>query len=107
MSIASAMNSICTFLAPAEALGGWDSSEGKYTLEGYAPCRLMTASGRDFIDGRIRNEATHILFVITDLPVEPSWIAEVDGMRFQIVPPVNDAGGRLGHHLELQLREYR
>lgn len=106
MSIDSVMNDICTLLAPAEPLGGWDGSDGKYTVQGYFPCRLIATAGSPFLDGRIRNETTHVLFVITDLPVEPSWIAEVDDKRYQILPPVNDAGGRLGHHLELQLKEY-
>ena len=107
MSIYSAMNDICTFLFPAEPLGGWDDSMGKYTVQGYAPCRLITTAGNPFIDGRIRNETTHVLFVITDLPVEPSWLVEVDERKYAIVPPINDAGGRLGHHLELQLKEYQ
>ena len=106
MSIRSIMNDICTFLSPAEPLGGWDDSRGKYTVEGYAPCRLVTVSGNQFVDGRIRNEATHVLFVITDLPVEASWIAEIGSVKYRILPPLNDAGGRIGHHMELQLREY-
>ncbi len=106
MSIGSVMNDICTLLAPAEPLGGWDDSKGKYTVQGYAPCRMITTSGNPFLDGRIRGETTHVLFLITDLPVDQTWIVEVDDKRYQIVPPVNDAGGRLGHHMELQLREY-
>lgn len=106
MSIRSVMNDIATFLSPAEALGGWDGSEGKYTVEGYAPCRLVTVSGNQFVEGRIRNETTHVLFTVTDLPVEESWIVEIDDRKYQIIPPINDAGGRIGHHLELQLREY-
>ena len=106
MSIGSVMNDICTLLAPAEPLGGWDDSKGKYTVQGYAPCRMITTSGNPFLDGRIRGETTHVLFLITDLPVDPTWIVEVDDKRYQILPPVNDAGGRLGHHMELQLREY-
>lgn len=106
MSIDSVMNDICTFLAPAEPLGGWDDSEGKYTVLGYAPCRLITTAGNPFIDGRIRNETTHVLFTVTDLVVEISWIIEVDEVKYRIVPPINDAGGRLGHHMELQLKEY-
>lgn len=106
MSIGSVMNDICTLLAPAEPLGGWDDSKGKYTVQGYAPCRMITTSGNPFLDGRIRGETTHVLFLITDLPVDPAWIVEVDDKRYQILPPVNDAGGRLGHHMELQLREY-
>ena len=82
MSIYSAMNDICTFLFPAEPLGGWDDSMGKYTVQGYAPCRLITTAGNPFIDGRIRNETTHVLFVITDLPVEPSWLVEVDERKY-------------------------
>ena len=100
------MNDICTLLAPAEPLGGWDDSKGKYVAQGYAPCRMITTSGNPFLDGRIRGETTHVLFLITDLPVDPTWIVEVDDKRYQILPPVNDAGGRLGHHMELQLREY-
>ena len=106
MSIRSVMNDICTLYAPAEALGGWDSSSGKYVVKGNAPCRLITAAGSQFIDGRIRNETTHVLFLITDLTIEPSWMVEVSGIRYQIIPPINDAGGRIGHHTELQLKEY-
>ena len=107
MSIDSVMNDVATFYAPAEALGGWDSSKGKYTIEGYAPCRLITTAGNPFIDGRTRGETTHVLFTITDLPVDVSWIVEVDEKKYEIVPPINDAGGRLGHHLEIQLKEYQ
>ena len=106
MSIHSVMNDIAELLSPAEPLGGWDGSEGKYTVQGYAPCRLITVSGNQFLDGRIRNETTYVLFVETDLPVNTDWIVKVSGTTYQIIPPVNDAGGRLGHHLELQLKEY-
>lgn len=107
MSIDSVMNDVATLLAPAEALGGWDSSKGKYTVEGYAPCRLITTAGNPFIDGRVRGETTHVLFVVTDLPVDVSWIVEVDEKKYEIVPPINNAGGQLCHHLELQLKEYQ
>lgn len=106
MSIHSVMNDIAELLSPAEPLGGWDDSEGKYTVQGYAPCRLIAVSGNQFLDGRIRNETTHVLFTVTDLPVEPNWIIRIGNTDYEIIPPVNDAGGRLGHHLELQLKEY-
>lgn len=107
MSIDSMMNDIAELFSPAEPLGGWDDSNGEYTLEGYAPCRLITTAGNQFIDGRIRNESTHILFLITDLPIQPDWIVKIGNTRYQIVPPIDNAGGQLGHHLELNLKEYQ
>ena len=105
MSIESRMNKMASFLNPREYQGGWNEERTEYQSIITLPCRLVNLTGRKYFNGRVREEATHQLFCITDIEIDTSWIVEVDEKRYSIVPPVVDAGGGISHHLEIGLKE--
>lgn len=105
MSIRSRMNRTATFLEQITINGGWNEERTQYREACKAPCRLVSLTGRKYLDGRLRDDATHKLFCIVKQPVNTSWIVDIAGRRFSITPPINDAGGGIEHHLEILLKE--
>ena len=105
MSIESRMNKTATLLSPRPVQGGWNQERIQYEEIGKIPCRLVDLSGRKWIDGRARDDATHKLFTTSAL-INTEWLIEIDGRRYSIIPPVIDAGGGIRHHIEVLLKEY-
>lgn len=97
-------NRTCDIHRPIPADGNWGSVPGVEVTAG-VPCRIQVASGNERWDGKVRGEATHRVFMpMADLR-SSDWLV-IDGVRYDIVPPVNDAGGGMGHHLEVDVKEY-
>lgn len=97
------LNRTCSILRPSRS-DGWGGGTSYETIATGVPCRLQPASGREWLDGAVRGEATHRLFLGKGVSVRASDIVDINGTRYDVVPPVADAGGQ-GHHLELALKE--
>ncbi len=104
MSIRKLYNRICEIHRPVPADGGW-GSRSRTDVEATVPCRIQVAGGTERWDGKVRGEATHRVFM-PPFDLRSSDHLVIDGVRYDIVPPVNDAGGGMGHHLEVDVREY-
>lgn len=98
------LNQTCSILRPSRP-DGWGGGTSYEVIATGVPCRLQPASGREWLDGAVRGEATHRLFLPSGVDVTDKNVVEVGGKRYQVLPPVSDAGGA-GHHLELSLKEY-
>ena len=97
------LNQTCSILRPSRS-DGWGGGTMYETIATGVPCRLQPASGREWLDGAVRGEATHRLFLKEGVDVRSSDIIEICGRRYDVLPPVADAGGQ-GHHIELALKE--
>lgn len=102
MSFAAMLNKTAKVIRTVPASGAWGSTD---TLQPVAdiPCRIQASSGREYADGRIRTEATHLVFMgMFELHTDD--LLEIDGKRFEVVPPLIDAGGA-GIHLQVWVKE--
>lgn len=97
------LNQTCSILRPRRS-DAWADEGTAEEVAGNVPCRLQPASGREWLDGAVRGEATHRLFLKEGVDVRSSDIIEICGIRYEVLPPVADAGGQ-GHHIELALKE--
>lgn len=93
----------CSILRPRRS-DAWADEGTAEEVAGNVPCRLQPASGREWSDGSVRGQATHVLFLPWGTDVRASDVVGIGNRRFEILPPVGDAGGQ-GHHLELSLKE--
>lgn len=84
--------------------GLWGSAD-HYTEMGPFPCRVRAVSGREYMDGRVRGEATHRIYLPADVAVGSKDRIKVEGVVYDVLTPVRDAGGGVGHHLEVDLKE--
>jgi len=102
MSFASRLDKIANILRVIPASGSWGSVD-TLGIAASVACRIQASSGREYINGRIRTEATHLVFMDpVDLFVTD--VLEIEGKRYEVVPPVSDAGGA-GHHLQVWVKE--
>lgn len=97
------LNQTCSILRPSRP-DGWGGGTSYETIATGVPCRLQPESGREWLDGAVRGEATHRLFLERGAGVRSSDIIDINGIRYDVLPPVADAGGQ-GHHIELALKE--
>lgn len=105
MSIESLFNATATILSFTPSAGSWGSSD-TYTTGSSVPCRLRALSGSEYRDGKIRGEATHKVYLPAGTPVNTADRISIGGKVYDIIPPITDAGGSAGHHLEVQLKEH-
>lgn len=63
MSIVSRMNALANFYSTEPIKGGWNEERERLKRELSSPCRIMSVSGNKFVDGKIRDEATHRIFI--------------------------------------------
>lgn len=104
MSIVRRYNKTCSIHRPTPSDGSWGSSGSEQVIPNI-PCRIQVASGNERWEGKVRGEATHRVFLPVVEIRSSDWL-EIDGVRYDVVPPINDAGGGIGHHLELSVKEY-
>lgn len=104
MGIEHLFNIPATVLRPAPRSGAWGEA-GVYIEVAVCKCRLVRLSGKEYADGRIRGEATHKAFLPGWVAIQASDRLRVGQTVYDVVPPVDDAGGGLGHHLEALLKE--
>ncbi|MDD7202434.1 MAG: hypothetical protein SPF89_11225 [Sphaerochaetaceae bacterium] len=97
------LNQTCSILRPSRS-DGWGGGTSYEAIASGVPCRMQPASGREWLDGAVRGEATHRLFLKEGVDVRSSDIIEICGIRYEVLLPVADAGGQ-GHHIELALKE--
>lgn len=105
MSIESLFNNSATVLIYTPADGSWGSADS-YTAGSGVPCRLRALSGSEYRDGKVRGEATHKVYLPSGTAVTTADRISIDGKIYDIIPPITDAGGGAGHHLEVQLKEH-
>lgn len=105
MSIESLFNTSATILTFTASTGSWGSVDS-YTDGSSVPCRLRALSGSEYLDGKIRGEATHKVYLPAGTPVNTADRIRIGGKVYDIIPPITDAGGAAGHHLEVQLKEH-
>lgn len=105
MSIESRFNTSATILRFTPSDGSWGSSDS-YEEAGTFPCRLRSLSGSEYRDGKVRGEATHKAYLPAGIPVNTADRIRIGDVVYDIIPPVTDAGGGEGHHLEINLKEH-
>ncbi|WP_320130254.1 hypothetical protein [uncultured Sphaerochaeta sp.] len=102
MSFESRLDKTANILRKTPATGAWGSVDSLDKI-GEVLCRIQSSSGREYTNGKIRTEATHMVFMDkTDLLT--SDILEIEGTRYEVIPPISDAGGA-GHHLQVWVKE--
>lgn len=105
MSVESLFNTNATVLRFVPADGSWGSEDG-YEESGSVPCRLRALSGSEYRDGRVRGEATHRAYLPPGTDIVARDRLRIGATIYEIIPPVNDAGGGAGHHMEADLKEH-
>lgn len=105
MSIESLFNTFASILTFEAADGSWGSSDS-YIETSVVRCRLRALSGSEYRDGKIRGEATHKVYLPAGTAVSTADRIGINGKVYDIIPPITDAGGGAGHHLEVQLKEH-
>ncbi len=105
MSIESRFNTAATILRFTPADGSWGSVD-TYEAVCSVPCRLRALSGSEYMEGKVRGEATHKAYLPAGTPVNTADRISIEGKVYDIVPPIYDSGGGVGHHLEVQLKEH-
>lgn len=105
MSIESLFNTSTTILRFTPSDGSWGSTDS-YSDAGSHPCRLRSISGSEYREGKVRGEATHRAYLPAGVSIKTSDRLGINGKVFDILPPVVDAGGGEGHHIEVDLREH-
>lgn len=105
MSIESRFNSSVTVLRFTPSEGSWNSVD-RYTDDAIVPCRIRALSGNEYRDGKIRGEATHKAYLPAGTAIGISDRIRINGIIFDIIPPIYDAGGGAGHHMEILLKEH-
>ena len=105
MSIESLFNTSATILTFTASTGSWGSVDS-YTDGASVPCRLRALSGSEYRDGKIRGEATHKAYLPAGTAIGISDRIRINGIVFDIIPPIYDAGGGKGHHMEVTLKEH-
>lgn len=105
MSIESLFNTIATILSFTPSDGSWGSVD-TYAADASVPCRLRALSGSEYRDGKIRGEATHKVYLPSGVRINTSDRIGINGIVFDIIPPIYDAGGGADHHLEVHLKEH-
>lgn len=103
MSIQKRYNRKCDIHRIIPADGSWGSKPGEQVTADI-PCRIQVAGGSERWEGKIRGEATHRVYLPKVDVRSSDWLV-IDGVRYDVVPPINDAGGGIGHHLELSVKE--
>lgn len=104
MSLGSRMNSIARILVFQGASQNWGSA-GSYVYGQLVRCRIQTSSGSEYKDGKVRADVTHRIFLPAGTAVTMKDRINVNGVTYEVIGPVNDAGGGMGHHLEIDLKE--
>ena len=105
MSIESLFNATATILSFTPSDGSWGSADS-YTAGSGVRCRLRALPGSEYRDGKVRGEATHKVYLPWGTAVTTADRISIDGKIYDIIPPITDAGGGAGHHLEVQLKEH-
>ncbi|MFA7167435.1 MAG: hypothetical protein WC096_00890 [Sphaerochaetaceae bacterium] len=103
MSYLSRLDKTARILRETAASGDWGDT-GTLTQVAAVPCRIQASSGNETADGKIRSEATHLVFMEMTGLLTTDWL-EIDGVRYDIIPPLIDAGGA-GHHLQAWVKEH-
>nr|WP_321265216.1 hypothetical protein [uncultured Sphaerochaeta sp.] len=103
MSFESRLNKTASILRESEPTGDWGNVGDDITV-GEVPCRIQASSGREYIDGKIRSDVTHLVFMESFVLLLGDKLM-IDGVTYEIVPPIIDAGGA-GHHLQVWVKEY-
>lgn len=104
MSIESRFNTVATVLGFTPSDGSWGSSDS-YEAVRNVPCRIRALSGSEYRDGKIRGEATHKVY-LSENTVNTADRLMINGKVYDIIPPITDAGGGEGHHLEILVKEH-
>lgn len=104
MSIDSRMNAVASILAFHAGSAGWGEGPG-YIQGAVVRCRIQTSSGSEYKDGKVRMESTHRIFLPAGTSVTMKDRIMVGNKTYEIIGPVNDAGGGMSHHLEIDLKE--
>lgn len=105
MSIESLFNTSATILTFTASTGNWGSVDS-YTDGFSVPCRIRALSGNEYRDGKIRGEATHKAYLPSRTSITTADRLRINGIVFDIIPPICDAGGGVGHHIEVTLKEH-
>lgn len=105
MSIESLFNKRATILRHVPADPSWGSSD-VYGEEENIPCRLRTVSGNEYTDGKVRAEATHRVYLTCQIKLDVADMIRIDDIDYDILPPINNAGGAQDHHMEVDLKEH-
>lgn len=105
MSVESLFNTNATVLRFVPADGSWGSADG-YEESGIIPCRLRALSGREYGDGKARGEASHRAYLPSGTAIAAKDRLRIGATIYEIIPPINDAGGGAGHHMEADLKEH-
>jgi|GEM_PF-2983745 hypothetical protein len=103
MAFEGLLNTTCSILRPSRS-DAWGGKASYDVVASGVPCRIQPVGGNEWRDGMVRGDATHRLFLKRGAGVRSSDIIDINGIRYDVVPPVADAGGQ-GHHIELALKE--
>lgn len=105
MSIQSLFNKRAVVLRHVPADPSWGSSD-VYEEEEGIPCRIRAISGSEYKDGKVRAEATHRAYLACNVNLRSSDMIRIDDVDYDILPPINNAGGSMEHHMEIDLKEH-
>jgi hypothetical protein len=75
------------------------------TLVDEVPCRMQASSGSEAVEGRIRGEVSWQVFLPAGTSLENTDVIEVDGVQYDVIPPIADAAAA-GHHVEVWVKEH-
>lgn len=96
------LNNTCRVLKHKASDGSWGSNE-TWEADAEYRCRLQPVSSRKYVDGKVRAEATHQLFLPFTEEISARDRIEVDGYIYEIVGTPEDAAGH-HDHLEIYLK---
>lgn len=96
------LNNSCRILKYKPASEGWGENESWEEGPDFK-CRLQPVSSRKYIDGKVRAEATHQIFIPFTTEIDSKDRIEVDGNVYDIVGVPEDAAGH-HDHLEIYLK---
>ncbi len=105
MSIEHLFNKRAVILRHVPADPSWGSSD-VYGEEEDIPCRIRAISGSEYKDGKVRAEATHRVYLACSVKLDPADMIRIDDIDYDILPPINNAGGSVDHHMEVDLKEH-
>jgi hypothetical protein len=66
---------------------------------------MQVSSGSEAVEGRIRGEVSWQVFLPAGTILQNTDVIEVDGIQFDVIPPIADAAGA-GHHVEVWVKEH-
>lgn len=96
------LNNTCRVLKYKPASEEWGENES-WESGAEVKCRLQPVSSRKYVDGRVRVEATHQLFLPFTDEISSRDRIEVGGLTYEIVGTPEDAAGH-HDHLEIYLK---